>query len=93
MKSPILALFTLGLAFGALSCTTITGEPAAGYSKSDAYNRGFADGSNDRSTGKAHNPHINEDSEHLPSAHRNDYIWGYNAGYKSPGSQTVSGSK
>ncbi|MEP4078226.1 hypothetical protein [Haloferula sp.] len=92
MKSAIITLITLGMAFGAVSCSDcITNHPAAGYTKSDAYQRGYDDGCADRRAGRAHNPHINEDSEDLPSAHRNDYIWGYNAGYKCSGS--VSGSK
>ena len=92
MKSPLLTLITLGMAFGAISCSdVITDHPAAGYTETDAYKRGYDDGSNDRSAGRAHNPHINEDSEDLPSAHRNNYIWGYNAGYK--GSGRISGSK
>lgn len=92
MRSPLLTLITLGMAFGAISCSdVITDHPAAGYTETDAYKRGYDDGSNDRSAGKAHNPHINEDSETLPSAHRNNYIWGYNAGYK--GSGRISGSK
>lgn len=92
MKAPVFILITLGLAFGAISCSdVITDHPAAGYTETDAYKRGYNDGSSDRSAGKAHNPHINEGSEDLPAAHRNHYIWGYNAGYKSPG--TISGSK
>jgi hypothetical protein len=92
MKSAILALFTLGMAFGAVSCSdVITDNPASGYTETDAYKRGYDDGCNDRRSGNTHNPHINEDSETLPSAHRNNYIWGYNAGYKGCGS--VSGSK
>ncbi len=92
MRSPIITLITLGMAFGAISCSdVITDHPAAGYTETDAYKRGYDDGSSDRSAGKAHNPHINEDSEALPSAHRNNYIWGYNAGYS--GSGRISGSK
>lgn len=92
MKSAILTLFTLGMAFGAVSCSdTITGQPAAGYTKTDAYKRGYKDGCDDRQAGRAHNPHINEDSPTLPSAHRNNYVWGYNDGYKCTG--LVSGSK
>lgn len=83
MRSPLLTLITLGMAFGAISCSdVITSNPAAGYTESDAYKRGYNDGCNDRLAGKSHNPHINEDSPTLPSAHRNHYIWGYNAGYK-----------
>ncbi|MGB6220623.1 hypothetical protein [Haloferula sp.] len=92
MKSAILTLFTLGLAFGAVSCSeTVYGNPAAGYTETDAYKRGYNDGCNDRKSGNTANPHINEDSETLPSAYRNNYIWGYNAGYKCTG--TVAGSK
>lgn len=91
MKSAILTLFTLGVCFGAISCSTIYDHPGAGYTKSDAYQRGYNDGQSDRRSGRAHNPHINEDSETLPSAHRKDYIWGYNAGFKD--SSGISGSK
>lgn len=92
MKSAILTLFTLGVAFGAISCSeTIYEIPPAGYTKTEAYKRGYDDGCNDRKRGRAHNPHINEDSPTLPSAHRNEYIWGYNDGYKCTG--RVSGSK
>lgn len=92
MKSPVITLITLGMAFGAISCSeTVTDHPAAGYGHSQAYKRGYDDGSSDRLAGRAHNPHINEDSETLPSAYRNDYVWGYNHGYKNPGG--VSGSK
>ena len=92
MKSPLLTLLTLTMAFGAISCSdTIYDNPAAGYTESDAYKRGYEDGCNDRCAGRSHNPHINEDSPTLPSAHRNHYVWGYNAGYKCQGK--VSGSK
>ena len=86
MKSAILTLITLSAAFGAISCSdVVTDHPAAGYTETDAYRQGYDDGCRDRRAGRAHNPHINEDSETLPAAHRNDYIWGYNAGYKCTG--------
>lgn len=67
--------------------------PGAGYSPRDSYMRGFGDGSSDQRAGKTHNPHISR-SDTLPSAHRNEYVWGYNEGYKSPFGQTnyVSGA-
>ena len=90
MKSATITLITLGMAFGAISCTTDTNNPASGYTKTDAYHRGYSDGQSDRRSGRAHNPQINEGSETLPSAHRNNYVWGYNAGYKD---SSVRGSK
>ncbi len=79
---PVLLVTVLG------SCRpffrTEVGVPGAGYTKNEAYDRGFADGRGDRLAGRAHNPHINEDSSTLPSAHRRDYIWGYTEGYRSP---------
>ncbi|MBB5352533.1 hypothetical protein HNR46_002779 [Haloferula luteola] len=72
---------------------TEVGAPAAGYDESDAYRRGFEDGSGDRLAGRAHNPHINEDSATLPSAHRKNYLWGYTDGYGNPSGARVMGSK
>jgi len=74
------------LAFAAPSCSyRAEGYQAAGYSPRDAYYRGHTDGSGDRYRGLAYDPHINE-SRTLPSAHRNDYMWGYIEGYRHPGS-------
>lgn len=72
---------------------TEVGAPGAGYTESDAYKRGFADGRADGLAGRAHNPHINEDSSTLPSFFRNNYIWGYTDGYRNPYGMAVSGSK
>jgi hypothetical protein len=94
MKAPLLAIVTVGLALGAtVSCHPGYSHHAAGYDQRDAYNRGHADGSSDRLSGRDHNPHINEDSETLPSAYRNDYIWGYVEGYKNPYVRVSAGSK
>ena len=69
-----------------------SGVPGAGYTANDAYQRGWSDGSSDRAAGRAHNPHINEDSSNLPSAFRNQYIWGYTEGYRGT-SGGIRGSK
>lgn len=53
-----------------------------GYQPLDAYNRGYRDGSLDRSRGRTHNPHINDPST-LHSAHRKDYVLGYCEGYRA----------
>lgn len=93
-------LFTLvplgaALALATVSCgpatTTAYGYQAAGYSPNDAYHRGLVDGSGDKLRGMSYDPHINEDRT-LPSAHRNDYIWGYVDGYAKP-SRAWRGSK
>ncbi len=74
------------LALGSMACHSpqpVGLIPGAGYSPRDSYERGFGDGSIDRISMKTHNPHINQ-SDTLPSAHRLEYVWGYNEGYKSP---------
>lgn len=85
MKSPFYALTLLVLAGSLGSCIgpTFPNVPGAGYSESDAYDRGFSDGSSDRLGGRAHNPHINN-PETLPSAYRKQYLWGYAEGYQNP---------
>ncbi|WP_367870357.1 hypothetical protein [Luteolibacter sp. Populi] len=74
------------LALSAPSCSyyAADGYQAAGYSPRDAYYRGHTDGSGDKYRGLAYDPHINEDRT-LPSAHRNDYMWGYVDGFRNPG--------
>jgi len=86
MKSPQYAILALVLAAFTASCGTssVGYIPGAGYSPRDAYYRGWDDGSRDRTTTKNYNPHINEDSSTLPSAHRLEYNWGYIEGYKTP---------
>lgn len=95
MKLSTLVPLGMILALAAPSCTSSIspGYQAAGYSPRDAYHRGHVDGSGDRYTGRAYKPHIAEDRT-LPSAHRNDYLWGYVDGYRTPGSLYYgSGSK
>ena len=85
MKASIYA-FTLALLAGVFSsCIGYTEDqpPMMGFNQREVYNRGFADGSSDRISGRAHNPHIN-DAEDLSSAYRKHYIWGYTEGYKDP---------
>ena len=91
MNSPFYALISLILTLGATSCQNTTSEltPGAGYSNRDSYNRGFSDGSSDRTRGRAHKPHI-QDDPNLPSAYRIDYMWGYNEGYKNPKASNYS---
>jgi hypothetical protein len=84
MKTFILVPLGVLLALAGSSCSTYApGYQAAGYSPRDAYYRGQVDGSGDRLHGMAYDPHINEDRT-LPSAHRNDYLWGYVDGYRRP---------
>jgi hypothetical protein len=85
MKTFILVPLGVILACAGTSCSTsyAPGYQAAGYSPRDAYYRGNVDGSGDRLYGLAYDPHINEDRT-LPSAHRNDYLWGYNDGFRRP---------
>lgn len=94
MKSPFYALSALILATALPSCLSGTqyGVPGAGYTANDAYQRGYRDGSGDRASGRAHNPHINEDSSNLPAAFRKEYVWGYTEGYRGTGSG-IAGSK
>lgn len=84
MKSPQYAIMACLLALFAASCTTAELIPGAGYSARDAFYRGYDDGRSDRVRGLAHNPHINEDSMTLPSAHRLEYTWGYTEGFRYP---------
>ena len=86
MKSPQYAILALILAAFSASCGThsVGLIPGAGYSPNDAYHRGYDDGSLDRRRGLTHNPHINEDSSTLPTAHRLEYTWGYLEGYRMP---------
>ena len=93
MKMSTLVPLGVILALAGSSCSYY-GEPyqAAGYSPRDAYYRGHTDGRGDRYNGKAYKPHINEDRT-LPSAHRNDYIWGYIDGFRHPDSYGYTGSK
>jgi hypothetical protein len=82
MKTFILVPLGVILAAAGTSCTSYApGYQAAGYSPNDAYYRGHVDGSGDRLYGMAYDPHINEDRT-LPSAHRNEYLWGYNDGFR-----------
>ncbi|GAA5484827.1 hypothetical protein [Haloferula sargassicola] len=94
MKASLLVLVAVLTALGLNSCRpffrTEIGVPGAGYTRDEAYNRGYADGSADRLAGRSHNPHINEDSTTLPSAHRKNYIWGYTEGYRSPSGAVLS---
>ena len=85
MKTFILVPLGVILACASSSCTSSygIGYQAAGYSPRDAYYRGQVDGSGDRLYGLAYDPHINEDRT-LPGAHRNDYLWGYNDGFRRP---------
>jgi hypothetical protein len=85
MKMSTLVPLGLILALAAPSCSSSmgVGYQAAGYSPRDAYHRGFVDGGGDRYTGRSYKPHISEDRT-LPSAHRNDYLWGYVDGYRNP---------
>jgi hypothetical protein len=94
MKMSTLVPLGLILALAAPSCSysSAAGYQAAGYSPHDAYYRGHVDGSGDRYTGRSYKPHINEDRT-LPSAHRNDYLWGYVDGYRHPAEYYGSGSK
>ncbi len=93
MKTFILVPLGVLMAVAGTSCTTsyAPGYQAAGYSPRDAYYRGHVDGSGDKLYGQAYDPHINEDRT-LPSAHRNDYLWGYVDGYRKP-SGYYSGGK
>ena len=86
MKMSTLVPLGALLALAAPSCTyhAAAGYQAAGYSPRDAYYRGHTDGSGDRYSGRGYKPHISDDRS-LPSAHRNDYIWGYVDGFRSPG--------
>ena len=82
MKTFILVPLGVILALAGTSCTSYApGYQAAGYSPNDAYYRGHVDGSGDRLYGLAYDPHINEDRT-LPSAHRNEYLWGYSDGFR-----------
>ena len=82
MKTFILVPLGVILAVAGSSCSTYApGYQAAGYGPNDAYYRGQVDGSGDRLYGMAYDPHINEDRT-LPSAHRNEYLWGYNDGFR-----------
>lgn len=91
MKLSTLVPLGVILVLAAPSCSHIApGYQAAGYSPRDAYYRGHVDGSGDRYRGLAYDPHINEERT-LPSAHRNDYLWGYVDGFRHPGS--YGGSK
>jgi hypothetical protein len=85
MKKSHLILTSLAITLVAPSCSSNIGYgyQAAGYSPRDAYFRGHVDGSGDKLYGQAYDPHINEDRT-LPSAHRNDYLWGYIDGYRKP---------
>jgi hypothetical protein len=85
MKTFILVPLGVILVCAGTSCSSSygIGYQAAGYSPHDAYYRGQVDGSGDRLYGLAYDPHINEDRT-LPSAHRNDYLWGYNDGFRRP---------
>ena len=85
MKRFPLILASVALTLFATSCSSQIGYgyQAAGYSPRDAYFRGHVDGSGDKLYGQAYDPHINEDRT-LPSAHRNDYLWGYIDGYRKP---------
>ncbi len=97
MNSPLRILSALTLAIAAPSCShmfrTDYGVPGAGYDDRAAYNQGFSDGSGDRSAGRAHNPHINEDSATLPAAYRKEYVWGYIDGYRGMRGTLIEGSK
>ena len=85
MKMSTLVPLGMILALAAPSCSYHAyGYQAAGYSPRDAYHRGYTDGSGDRYTGKSYNPHVNTDRT-LPSAHRNDYYWGYVDGFRNLG--------
>lgn len=85
MKMSTLVPLGMILALAAPSCSyNAYGYQAAGYSPHDAYYRGHTDGSGDRYRGKPYNPHVNTDRT-LPSAHRNDYFWGYVDGFRNPG--------
>jgi hypothetical protein len=91
MKLSTLVPLGVILALAAPSCSTVEpGYQAAGYAPRDAYYRGHTDGGGDRLHGKPYNPHINSDRT-LPSAHRNDYLWGYVDGFR--GSGGYGGSK
>ncbi len=85
MKLFSLVPLSLLAALLAPSCTSVApGYQAAGYSPRDAYYRGYVDGSGDHYSGRAYKPHVSEDRT-LPSAHRNDYLWGYVDGFKHLG--------
>ena len=93
MKMSTLVPLGMILALAAPSCSYHAyGYQAAGYSPRDVYYRGHTDGSGDRYSGKPYNPHVNTDRT-LPSAHRNDYYWGYVDGFRSPGGYGYGGSK
>ena len=79
------ALALIAVSGSLSSCITLTDPdtPMAGYNEKQVYNRGFSDGSTDRLSGRAHNPHINEPVT-LSSAYRKQYLWGYVEGYKNP---------
>lgn len=85
MKKSHLILALLATTLFATSCSSNIGYgyQAAGYSARDAYFRGHVDGSGDKLHGQAYDPHINEDRT-LPSAYRNEYMWGYVDGFRKP---------
>lgn len=85
MKKSPLILAILATTLFATSCSSNIGYgyQAAGYSARDAYFRGHVDGSGDKLHGQAYDPHINEDRT-LPSAYRNEYMWGYVDGFRKP---------
>jgi hypothetical protein len=85
MNKSHLILAILATTLVATSCSSNIGYgyQAAGYSPRDAYYRGHVDGSGDKLHGQAYDPHINEDRT-LPSAYRNDYMWGYVDGFRKP---------
>jgi len=85
MNKSHLILAILATTLVATSCSSNIGYgyQAAGYSPRDAYFRGHVDGSGDKLHGQAYDPHINEDRT-LPSAYRNDYMWGYVDGFRKP---------
>lgn len=57
--------------------------PAPGWngSESSAYRSGHSDGSRDKRQGRRYNPYYGRDR--FPPATRDDYVRGYNAGYRN----------
>lgn len=93
MKWPIRAATLFTATFLAASCVPGPGYgppgpgpiqgPGPGWSgsESSAYRSGHADGSRDKRQGRKYNPYIGRDR--FPPATRDNYVQGYNAGFKN----------
>lgn len=93
MKWPTRCGAMLAAALVATSCVPEPYPPGGGYpgpgpgsgpgwsgSESDAYRSGHADGSRDKRQGRRYNPYYGRDR--FPPATRDDYVRGYNTGYR-----------